>query len=309
MKEKIQNDLTAERYHTLSRFPKSGSFLNKEKEWTDHLLNESVIFSYRKTPFSRPELYEKLHFHNYYELVISDTCGAIGYTSDGFEAAVKKGNAILTKPLSPHMFKVPKDAVYDRYVIYFKDPKSISDDPFVTRFLSHLKNKTVFFDEGTESFLPIVERVEQILSNRNDESAYSEAKIEIQRLFLALSKATPSEAPDTATVPPRSIREIKQYIDDNYLSLDRVDRLCSVFFYSREHISRNFRKHYNTPIHEYVLCRKLLFCRSLLENGETVERAAAKSGFSNMSSFIKLFKKYTGCTPSQFKKKSQEFTS
>ena len=55
------------------------------------------------------------------------------------------------------------------------------------------------------------------------------------------------------------------------------------------------------PIYDYILEKKMLHFKHLLLKGEGVEAAARICGFSNMSSFSKLFKKKNGCTPSEYR--------
>ena len=100
---------------------------------------------------------------------------------------------------------------------------------------------------------------------------------------------------------PHFIRDIKEYIDENYLLIDSAEALSRQFYYSREYISRSFSKYYNTPIYEYILERKMQHSALLLKQGTSVEASAHNSGFGNMSSFIKLFRKYYGCTPSEYR--------
>jgi AraC-like DNA-binding protein len=52
-----------------------------------------------------------------------------------------------------------------------------------------------------------------------------------------------------------------------------------------------------------MLRKKRLFASMLaLRNGDTVTEAAMKSGFSDYSNYIQLFKKQFGITPLQYKK-------
>ena len=165
-----------------------------------------------------------------------------------------------------------------------------------------------FIEQGSESiaafhlppfaFSRLLEEAKALASGAF--AACASAYLAIGELFLFLSKEK-SAAP-LKDLPPHFIGEIKDYIDRNFLELPSASALCEKFFYSREYISRSFRRYYNTPIYDYILQRKLLYCRSLLEKGEGVESAAFKSGFGNLAGFGRLFKKQYGCTPSEYKK-------
>ncbi|MBR7165530.1 MAG: helix-turn-helix transcriptional regulator [Clostridia bacterium] len=305
MEDRIKKNLTSGLYTSLCEFDRSGTYQNNQKGWNDHLLGGKIIFSHRVTSPDRPDLFERLHYHDYYELVISKTEHDVEFCANGWDALIKRGNAILTRPGVPHMFKIGEGVAYDRYVLYFKDPKDISDDPLITDFIALGQDDSAVFTGCGEELIRRMDEVDRLLSNPDSRYSFSEARFEVARAFLTLSKNGFSEASQGERVQPRSVREIKNYVDEHFLEIRRVDQLCGVFFYSREHISRTFRKYYNTPIHEYLLCLKLIHCCSLLKKGETVEFAANQSGFTNMSNFVKLFKKHIGCTPSEYKRNSQ----
>jgi AraC-like DNA-binding protein len=133
--------------------------------------------------------------------------------------------------------------------------------------------------------------------------AAAEAYLALCQLLLSLSEhRQPPEAGEVERLPS-FIGEVKEYIDKNYLQIESTGALADKFFYSREHISRAFKRYYNTSVYEYILDKRLLYCQACLKRGESVELAAHHAGFVNMSSFFKIFKKRCGCSPSEYKAK------
>ena len=57
----------------------------------------------------------------------------------------------------------------------------------------------------------------------------------------------------------------------------------------------------NTTPKNYIETRRLVYARKLLKDGYSVKDAAYKSGFSNTSNFIRLFKSRFGITPKAYK--------
>jgi AraC-like DNA-binding protein len=110
--------------------------------------------------------------------------------------------------------------------------------------------------------------------------------------------------PHAPTTPLKKIYQIKAYIDTEYANIHNISDLTQRFFYSREYITREFRKHFNTPIYQYIVSRKLLLSKKYIHLGITIDKAARMAGFTNMASYIKLFKKDTGLTPSEYQKRS-----
>ncbi|PLX09645.1 MAG: hypothetical protein C0596_01090 [Marinilabiliales bacterium] len=106
---------------------------------------------------------------------------------------------------------------------------------------------------------------------------------------------------------------LKYFIKEKpYLQSDfTIDKLAKALESNRQYISKTinecFSKNFSTFINEY----RVKEARKLLIDPEydkyTLEGIAECSGFSNRTSFISAFKKYTGVTPSYFKANSTDF--
>lgn len=69
---------------------------------------------------------------------------------------------------------------------------------------------------------------------------------------------------------------------------------------------RDFKRIYNTTPNKWILDKKVqLAHRLMLENNYSVTDAAMKSGFENVSHFIKMYKRKYGLTPKQLKAKHE----
>lgn len=294
MLQKIQANLKNDRYQRAG----ACAYRNLAEGWIDYYLNENLMLSYRCNDYPDGELPERLHAHDYYELTLIAAGEAVEYIADGQNVAAEVGMAILTKPGRIHMYRLEKPIRYERLVIYFKDSESLFP---IGGMMDFIKEGNDFFAAFRLPPLAIA-RLSEVSDalERGAPMAAASAYLSIGELFLMLSKEKVQEPIKEAA--PHFIGEIKAYIDMHFLELPSASALCEKFFYSREYISRSFRRYYNTPIYDYILQRKLLYCRSLLEKGEGVESAAFKSGFGNLAGFGRLFKKQYGCTPSEYKK-------
>ncbi len=94
--------------------------------------------------------------------------------------------------------------------------------------------------------------------------------------------------------------------EKSYLQPDfTIDKLAKALESNRQYISKTinecFGKNFSTFINEYRVkeARRLLLDSDF--DKYTMESIAESSGFSNRTSFISAFKKYTGVTPSYFK--------
>lgn len=102
----------------------------------------------------------------------------------------------------------------------------------------------------------------------------------------------------------RSIRFIEQ---NYYVDID-VDMLCEHVNYSRSYLSRTFKAETDMTIPEYINKIRIQNAISLLVNSKMpVKEIATSVGIKDSFYFSKLFKKLTGETPREFRKKHKDF--
>ena len=95
------------------------------------------------------------------------------------------------------------------------------------------------------------------------------------------------------------IKNVIEYISDNYSSEITIDTLSQFAGYSRAHLSRQFKKATGLSIVEYINYIRCTNAHTMLigEN-KTVSEVALECGFSNMSYFSKIYKRVIGKLPS-----------
>lgn len=93
------------------------------------------------------------------------------------------------------------------------------------------------------------------------------------------------------------------YIDKNYqrqITLEQISKFTNLDPY---YFCRLFKKATNSTFTEYLnFVRVAKSEKRLSETTETISEIAYSLGFSSASYFNRIFKKYKGCTPTQYKK-------
>ncbi|MCU6710595.1 AraC family transcriptional regulator [Paenibacillus sp. J5C_2022] len=100
------------------------------------------------------------------------------------------------------------------------------------------------------------------------------------------------------------VQNMKAYIDAHYDNEDlSLTHLGDVFGLSAKYLGRLFREDSGVKFVEYVTEVRIEEAkRLLLESDEPVQHIAARVGYSQALTFIRVFKKQTGLTPGQFRK-------
>lgn len=95
---------------------------------------------------------------------------------------------------------------------------------------------------------------------------------------------------------------VKSYIDTNYYEGIDLNLLSINFQISQNYLSAGFKKEFGISIPDYISKIRIKNAKLLLENSDrTVKEIAERVGFTNVSSFNRVFKRFEGITPTVFK--------
>ena len=81
-----------------------------------------------------------------------------------------------------------------------------------------------------------------------------------------------------------------------------LDYLSSEFAVSKYHLERLFKESTGVSIRKYIITRRIMMARRLLEKNNCVTEVCDQVGFNNLSHFIRTFKKIVGVPPKQYSK-------
>ncbi len=125
--------------------------------------------------------------------------------------------------------------------------------------------------------------------------------IECARFACRQLGANDSPVPPPMLAPER----IRCHIEKNWRDEIRLDDLAARAHMSKEHLCRLFRRHTGRTIVEYIHHRRIERAMVLLNStDEKVINIAFDSGFGDLAHFNRVFRRITGQTPSQFRKRS-----
>lgn len=123
-------------------------------------------------------------------------------------------------------------------------------------------------------------------------------------LLLELARQTRSEEKPEAWValPPRQLRVILAYIDENLSRTIALQELAGLFGWSPHYFCRIFKQATGVSPHQYVLRRRIERAKVLLrDHKRELACIALEAGFGSQSHFGAIFRRLTGCTPKRFR--------
>ncbi|HZK26748.1 MAG TPA: AraC family transcriptional regulator [Thermoclostridium sp.] len=256
----------------------------------------------------------KPHFHNSYQIIyVLD--GKIQCCINNKQYTVTRNSIIFINNMESHNIKVI-EYPYRRYFTLIKPDffKSAIQNPI---FSSVFSNRSEGFrhvlqlDNDDENTIKYVSRNLRSLYeevNNKDEFWEDVVKSHLNLIFTLLYRKHPDFFPlNTIGQTMHSIIKIQKYIEDHYTESITLDYMSKLFFINKYYISHQFKKVTGFTFKEYLIMQRISKAKDLLlYTNDNITHVCMNSGFNNVNHFIRIFKKYEGTTPYQYRKKNSK---
>lgn len=102
----------------------------------------------------------------------------------------------------------------------------------------------------------------------------------------------------------RKVQFACQYIDNHYTQIRSISEVAAICNMSEYHFFRLFRQVYSISPHQYIRSKQLQYATILLDSKEmSISDVAFHSGFIDLHSFSKSFKKQFGYSPQNYQRR------
>jgi YesN/AraC family two-component response regulator len=122
------------------------------------------------------------------------------------------------------------------------------------------------------------------------------------RLRSITKKTEESMGADTAAVQDDAVDTVKKYIADHLQDKIRAEDLAELVHMNDQYLMRLFKKETGMSVTEYLTDQRMEVAAGLLRKTDrSINFIACCTGCEDSSYFTKLFKKYSGCTPKEYR--------
>ncbi len=92
------------------------------------------------------------------------------------------------------------------------------------------------------------------------------------------------------------------YIGDHFAEDITLEEIAELAGFSKFHFSRLFKNFTGVTFYRYLNQKRINNAEKFLINPSiSITETALRSGFNNLSTFIRMFKQFKGCTPTEFR--------
>lgn len=235
------------------------------------------------------------HIHSECEIYIN-LSGDVAFEVENSIYPVARGTVIITRPHEYHHCIYRSNEPHDHFWITFS----------ASEYEDHL---AVFFgrEKGENNSILLSEpRLQQLIKLLDmlmrDETSSLKRRIATLQMFDLLQDGTDGsqtvkEFPMLSDVA-RALEYMDKHLTDE-IDIRRLAAYCSVSINSLE---RHFKQSLKITPSAMLRKKRLIASLEELRRGSSVTEAAIKSGFSDYSNYIQLFKRQFGRTPNDYKK-------
>ena len=220
-----------------------------------------------------------------------------------------EGDLIILSPTELHRCTIADDTVYERISLHINE--NILDG-FGTNASEIF---TAFYERprGMGNILR-ADRLREIGGDRLMKEILAHAsgsgrsdpillRCKTIELIAVINEALDIKEPtyEMPSIENELILEILQYLNTHYCEDISLSDVANKFYHSKYHVCHLFREQVGVTMHDYLVLRRIRLVNDLICQGLPAAEACYSAGFGNYSNFFRLYKKYTGMTPAQFK--------
>lgn len=260
---------------------------------------------------SEEELELKDHFHNSFEIIYVFE-GKVECWINNKYYTVSKDSFIFINNMETHNLKVI-EYPYKRYYILVKPDffkEAIQNPVFSSVFSNRSENFRHILKNDGEMKEQIIELMKNLYIEIERKNSYWEdaAKSIFHLMFILLYRSYPKYFPiNNLSSSDNIIIKIQKYIEENFINPISLDEVSKIFFLSKYYISHRFKTVTGFTFKEYLIMQRISKAKDLLlSTDENITWVCMNSGFNNVNHFIRIFNKFEGITPLQYRKKCRK---
>lgn len=263
----------------------------------------------RKSEFNYP-----MHKHEVFELnYVENAAGVSRIVGDCTETLTDYDLVLITSPDLEHVWRQGTCTCPNvrEITIQFYFDFTSKDSLFNRNSLLSIKNLFDKARKGVAFPLSAIMKVYPKLDKLSSQKDSFYAMIELLTILYELSRAdgmrelaSSSFAKVDVKSDNRRILKVKDYINKHFNEDVRLSELADIIGMSPSAFSRFFKLSTGKTLSEYIVGIRLgMAARKLVDSTDSISEICYVCGFNTISNFNRLFRKYKGCNPTEFRDK------
>lgn len=260
-----------------------------------------IDFSVTKTELDSlsPHNHNEAHIHKTCEVYIN-LSGNVSFAVEDRLYPISRGSVIITRPYEYHHCIYRSNDLHEHYWITFSTE---TGQDFLKIFFDREKGLDNHISLDEAALAEITDILEALVCEQTD---MLDRRIMLLCFFRILASGSRDRLPANYEKLPVDVAAAMEYMENHLCEDVDVKTLARVGLVSINTLERHFKESIGLSPLAAFRRKRLLTSVTYLRNGFRVTDAAEKSGFSDYSNYIQLFRKQFGMTPGKYKQLIKE---
>lgn len=253
----------------------------------------------------------RLHQHDVTEILIF-LDGECEFFCEGKSYSLRRGDVVFVPPYAVHQAIVKNFDNYERIIISVSKvllDDFVSSSPEMKEDIVYQKMQGTYVlhlhSKNFTHVLTLVQKVTRRLDMEESPASFSVNYLVYQVLQEIFKPTSSMPSLSKKSVLDQRLVSILEYIESHLTDPDlSLDHVAAHFHLNKYYFSHYFKNNMNLPFYRYVLLKRLSYAVTMIKQNQTsIEKIAMKCGFSDYSSFYRLFKKEYNLSPKKLQKR------
>lgn len=250
----------------------------------------------------------EVHHHDFFEVYLF-LKGNVTYWVEGQFYKLEPGDMLLINPLQLHRPIIDEESgAYERIVLWINKDylNNISTEGINLSKCFEYKNPSYVniirptntkYSSIVEKLMDLVEEMQkkeigfQIIS----EGIFMQFMTLLNRIIINKESMQLKTKKNAGL-----ISKVLAFINDNINKELSLEKISDSFFVSKYHLSHEFSRETGVSLYRYIILKRLLLAKQMLQDGEGAVEVCFKCGFKDYAGFYRAFKSEYGISPSAF---------
>ena len=243
-----------------------------------------------------PHISKRQNLNSFLFLVVLDGEGTLNYS--GTRHRISAGDCALINCARPYSHESSATHPWSLKWVHFN---GLEASHYYDYFISR-ENSYLFRPRSILPFTDVLDQLYLCQQNKNPLVELTSNKYLTDIITLCFTENESLKLGEY-TIPDK-LKQIHEYISENYFRKISLEDLADRFFISKFHLSREYKKIYGITLGNALTNLRLSHAKSMLRfSDDSVDTIALSCGFQDTGYFIKVFKKAENMTPLQYRKK------
>ncbi|WP_087972293.1 AraC family transcriptional regulator [Oceanobacillus rekensis] len=252
----------------------------------------------------------RLHSHDAMEFLIF-LGGECDFFCEGKTYNLRKGDVVIIPPYAVHKANVKNFDNYERVMFTISThlmADFLSISPSMKEDIVYQKTQGSYvLNLNSQKFQDVISLLQDITirrKNGGEHHSFALHYLLFQTLQLIFNPSSSNPDLNKKNELDQRFVSILEYIESHLTDTDlSLDQISNHFHLNKYYFSHYFKGNMNFPFYRYVSLKRLARAVTMIkQNQHSIEEIAIKCGFTDYSSFYRLFKKEYNLSPKNLQK-------